>query len=110
MAEERVISKKGDKTTMPSMTFDEAAQKMRETHGVKESDMEELYALYKQATVGDVNKGNFHLSIIFILLSVEKPGIAHPVERRKWDAWEKKKGMSSEKAKEEYIKKAESLL
>ncbi|VDL59727.1 unnamed protein product [Hymenolepis diminuta] len=81
---------------MPSMTFDEAAQKMRETHGVKESDMEELYALYKQATVGDVNK--------------ERPGIAHPVERRKWDAWEKKKGMSSERAKEEYVKKAESLL
>lgn len=54
---------------MASMTFDQAAQKMRETSGVKESDMEILYGLYKQATEGDVTKGKvaiettLHLSL-----------------------------------------------
>ncbi|VDO06562.1 unnamed protein product [Rodentolepis nana] len=81
---------------MSGMSFEVAAQKMRELKGVAEADMEELYGLYKQATVGDNNK--------------DRPGILSLMERRKWDAWTKKKGMSQEKAKEEYIKKAESLL
>lgn len=30
--------------------------------------------------------------------------------KAKWDAWESKKGMTSEKAKEEYIEKAAALV
>ena len=49
-----------------------------------------LYANFKQATEGDV-KG-------------EKPGFTDFVNRAKYEAWAKLKGMSSEKAMEDYVK------
>ena len=51
----------------------------------------EFYALFKQATEGDV-KG-------------KKPGLTDFVGRAKYGAWEKLKGMSSDKAMETYISK-----
>lgn len=38
----------------------------------------EIYSLFKQATVGDIN--------------TDRPGIFDQKGRAKWDAWEKKKG------------------
>ncbi|CAD8183849.1 unnamed protein product [Paramecium octaurelia] len=49
----------------------------------------QIYGLYKQATVGDVNIG--------------KPGILDQKGRAKWDAWNANKGKSTEQAKTEYV-------
>ena len=51
--------------------------------------MLDLYALYKQATVGDVN--------------TKRPGMTDFVGRAKWDAWEKLTGKTSEQAMQEYV-------
>ncbi|MCF6767216.1 acyl-CoA-binding protein [Thiotrichales bacterium 19S11-10] len=65
---------------------------------IKNKDMEyrpnqqeklKLYALYKQITEGDVNG--------------DKPSMAHFVERAKYTAWERLKGMSKEDAMKAYI-------
>lgn len=48
-----------------------------------------LYALYKQATEGDVTGS--------------RPGFTNPVGRAKYDAWAKLKGTSSEAAQEQYV-------
>ena len=55
----------------------------------------EMYALFKQATEGDV-KG-------------KKPGLTDFVGRAKYAAWEKLKGMDSDKAMETYISKIDAL-
>ncbi|MFW5825391.1 MAG: acyl-CoA-binding protein [Marinobacter sp.] len=49
----------------------------------------EFYALYKQATEGDVTG--------------KRPGVMDFVGRAKFDAWEKLKGMSREEAMQRYI-------
>jgi acyl-CoA-binding protein len=48
-----------------------------------------LYALYKQATEGDV--------------SGARPGFTNPVGRAKHDAWSRLKGTSSEDAEAQYV-------
>jgi len=50
-----------------------------------------FYALFKQATEGDV--------------SGKKPGLTDFVGRAKYSAWEKLKGMSAEQAMTAYIEK-----
>lgn len=54
-----------------------------------------LYALYKQATEGDV--------------AGRRPGFTDMVGRAKFDAWATLKGTASETAKERYIALVESL-
>jgi diazepam-binding inhibitor (GABA receptor modulating acyl-CoA-binding protein) len=54
-----------------------------------------LYALYKQATYGDV--------------SGRRPGMTDFVGRAKYDAWEGLKGVSKDKAMLDYINQVESL-
>ncbi len=54
-----------------------------------------LYALYKQATRGDV--------------SGEKPGFTDFVGRAKYDAWEKLTGETKEGAMQQYIALVEEL-
>ncbi len=54
-----------------------------------------LYALYKQATVGDA-KG-------------ARPGFTDFVGRMKYDAWAKLKGTSQEDAESEYLALAKQL-
>ncbi|RPE73093.1 acyl-CoA-binding protein [Tibeticola sediminis] len=54
-----------------------------------------IYALYKQATVGDNEE--------------KKPGFGDMVGRAKWDAWAKLKGTSAEDAMQQYIDLIESL-
>lgn len=64
---------------------------------LKEIDIEKLsndekltlYALYKQATVGDVN--------------TPKPGMFDMKGKAKWGAWEKLKGTSQTAAKAKYV-------
>lgn len=58
-------------------------------------DMLELYALYKQGSVGDVTGS--------------RPGLLDFVGGAKFDAWTKLKGMSQDEAKQKYIDKVSSL-
>ena len=54
-----------------------------------------LYALYKQASSGDVEG--------------KRPGFTDMVGRAKWDAWNEVKGRSSDEAMQGYIDLIESL-
>jgi acyl-CoA-binding protein len=54
-----------------------------------------MYALYKQATVGDVEG--------------KRPGFTDPVGKAKYDAWDKIKGMSADDAKVAYAELVEGL-
>lgn len=51
----------------------------------------EFYSLYKQATEGDVQGS--------------QPWAVQIEARAKWDAWNARKGMSSDDAKAEYVKR-----
>ena len=55
----------------------------------------QIYALYKQATAGDVEG--------------KRPGFSDMVGRAKFDAWAEKKGISADEAKTAYIDLIESL-
>ena len=54
-----------------------------------------IYALYKQATGGDVEG--------------KRPGFTDLVGRAKWDAWNALKGKSDSEAMQEYVDLIESL-
>jgi acyl-CoA-binding protein len=54
-----------------------------------------IYALYKQATEGDVEG--------------KRPGFADMVGRAKFDAWDGVKGTSADEAQQQYIDLIESL-
>lgn len=54
-----------------------------------------IYALYKQATAGDVDG--------------KRPGFNDMVGRAKWDAWNELKGTAGESAQQDYIELIESL-
>ena len=54
-----------------------------------------LYALYKQASAGDVDG--------------KRPGFTDMVGRAKWDAWDKLKGSDSKAAMQDYVDLIESL-
>ncbi len=54
-----------------------------------------LYALYKQASSGDVDG--------------KRPGFTDMVGRAKWDAWNEAKGKDKSAAMQEYIDLIESL-
>jgi acyl-CoA-binding protein len=76
--------------------FAAAAQDVQTlTRRPEDEDMLRLYALYKQATEGDV-KG-------------ERPGAFSIKDRAKYDAWARLKGTDGAKAREQYIKHVERL-
>ena len=54
-----------------------------------------LYALYKQATAGDVADA--------------KPGFGDMVGRAKWDAWNGLKGTAKDTAMQQYVELIDSL-
>ncbi len=58
-------------------------------------DLLRLYALYKQATAGDVTG--------------DRPGMMDFVKRAKYDAWAGLSGMSSEDAMRSYVEVVEEL-
>ncbi len=57
--------------------------------------MLKLYALYKQATSGDV--------------SGSRPGFTDMVGRAKWDAWNETKGTSTDDAMKQYVSLVQDL-
>jgi diazepam-binding inhibitor (GABA receptor modulator, acyl-CoA-binding protein) len=60
-------------------------------------DLLELYAAFKQATVGDAS-------------TAKKPGRFDLVGKAKYDAWTKLAGVSSDDAKQRYIATVQRLL
>ena len=79
------------------MDFEEAQQKVQTLSSRPDNDtLLNLYALYKQGTVGDVNG--------------KRPGMLDVKGRAKYDAWASKKGMSQDDAKSSYVSLVESLL
>ncbi|XP_050465361.1 acyl-CoA-binding protein homolog isoform X2 [Cataglyphis hispanica] len=77
--------------------FEAAAAAIKElTIRPTNEELLELYALFKQATIGDNN--------------TSKPGMLDLKGKAKWDAWNKKKDTSQEIAKQTYIDYVNQLL
>jgi diazepam-binding inhibitor (GABA receptor modulator, acyl-CoA-binding protein) len=77
--------------------FDKASEDVKTAKKDPGNDMKlKLYAHYKQATDGDVTG--------------ERPGFTDFVNRAKYDAWAKIKGMSKDDAMTAYVKFVERVL
>ncbi|ETE61511.1 Acyl-CoA-binding protein [Ophiophagus hannah] len=77
--------------------FEAAAEKIKKLKSKPTDDeLKELYGLYKQATVGDIN--------------IECPGMLDLKGRAKWEAWNLKKGISKDDAMKTYISKANEMI
>ncbi|KAG8138921.1 hypothetical protein E2320_001725 [Naja naja] len=77
--------------------FEAAAEKIKTLKSKPTDDeLKELYGLYKQATVGDIN--------------IECPGMLDLKGRAKWEAWNLKKGISKDDAMKTYISKANEMI
>uniref|UniRef100_A0A3Q3EMY8 Acyl-CoA binding domain containing 7 n=1 Tax=Labrus bergylta TaxID=56723 RepID=A0A3Q3EMY8_9LABR len=61
-----------------------------------DQELLDLYGLYKQAIVGDIN--------------TERPGMLDLKGKAKWDAWNSRKGMSKEDAMTAYITLAKEII
>ncbi|CAK6978840.1 acyl-CoA-binding protein [Scomber scombrus] len=76
--------------------FDAAAEEVKQLKAKPaDEEMLQVYSLFKQATVGDVNTA--------------RPGMFDFTGKAKWDAWEKQKGKSKEDAMNEYINLVEQF-
>ena len=61
-----------------------------------DSELLELYGLYKQATIGDIN--------------IEKPNFFNFKAVGKWNAWDSNKGLSTYNSEVKYIKKVNIMI
>jgi diazepam-binding inhibitor (GABA receptor modulator, acyl-CoA-binding protein) len=69
--------------------FTDAQAKIKPVTGLGNDVLLDLYALYKQATVGNTTGS--------------RPGMLDVKGRAKYDAWAKKKGMTKDAAMQAYI-------
>jgi acyl-CoA-binding protein len=74
---------------LPAKFEDAQARVKQLSKSPSTDDLLELYALYKQATSGDV--------------SGSRPGMLDMKGRAKYDAWTKKKGMAKDDAMTKYV-------
>ncbi|XP_064539217.1 acyl-CoA-binding protein [Drosophila montana] len=82
---------------MSEQEFNQAAEDVKNLNSTPaDSDLLELYGLFKQANVGDCN--------------TDKPGFLDFKGKSKWEAWNKLKGTSSADARTAYIAKVKSLI
>jgi acyl-CoA-binding protein len=70
-------------------SFDAAVERSKSLPSQPNNIKLDLYSLFKQGSSGDVTGS--------------RPGMFDPVGRAKWDAWDKRKGMSKDAAMEAYI-------
>lgn len=66
------------------------------TKSPSNEELQVLYGLYKQSTVGDIN--------------VEKPGFLNFREVKKWESWDSYKGLSQFDAEVKYISWVNELI
>ncbi|MEI2640923.1 MAG: acyl-CoA-binding protein [Candidatus Nanopelagicales bacterium] len=79
-----------------SAEFDAAVARVSELSQDPGNEVKlKLYALYKQATQGDVEG--------------KRPGFTNPVGRAKYDAWTEVSGLSAEEAEAAYIDVVDGL-
>lgn len=78
------------------MSFDAAAEKAKTLTNLSNEQKLELYKLFKQATVGDINTSR-------------PTGMFDMAGKAKWDAWNSIKGMQKEEAEAKYIALVEEL-
>ncbi|XP_032018449.2 acyl-CoA-binding domain-containing protein 7 [Hylobates moloch] len=77
--------------------FDRAAEDVRKLKArPDDGELKELYGLYKQAIVGDIK--------------IACPGMLDLKGKAKWEAWNLRKGLSTEDAMGAYISKAKELI
>jgi acyl-CoA-binding protein len=69
--------------------FADAQARIKPVTGLSNDVLLELYALYKQATAGDV--------------AGDRPGMLDLRGRAKYDAWARRKGMTADAAMEAYV-------
>jgi len=81
---------------MNTSRFEQAAQAVKALPEKPDNDtLLQLYALFKQGSVGDV--------------SGEKPGLFDFVGLAKYEAWEKLEGLSPEDARQQYVEVVRKL-
>ena len=77
-------------------SFQKACQKVEEqTSKINQGTLLKLYSYYKQATKGNANG--------------KRPGMANFIARAKFDGWASLTGMSTEEAKQNYVRMAGDL-
>ncbi|XP_065359873.1 acyl-CoA-binding protein homolog [Calliphora vicina] len=77
--------------------FTAAAERVKTlTKRPTDDEFLQLYALFKQATVGDN--------------TTSKPGMLDLKGKAKWESWNKQQGKSQEDAKKEYVAFVEKLV
>ena len=81
---------------MLDSNFKDAAERIKGATSLSNQQLLKLYALYKQATKGDV--------------SGKRPGAFNLTGRAKYDAWAKMEGTAQDTAKEDYIAFVNELL
>jgi diazepam-binding inhibitor (GABA receptor modulating acyl-CoA-binding protein) len=82
--------------TSSDRKFEAAARDVQKlTRLPDDEDMLRLYALYKQATAGDVRG--------------DRPAAFALQDRAKYDAWARVRGTASTKAREQYVKLVDRL-
>ncbi|KAM6154274.1 acyl-CoA-binding domain-containing protein 7 [Erethizon dorsatum] len=88
---------KGCFLPLPSADFDNATADVRKLKARPEDEeLKELYGLYKQAVIGDIN--------------IACPAMLDLKGKAKWEAWNLQKGLSKEDAMSAYISKAKELI
>jgi diazepam-binding inhibitor (GABA receptor modulator, acyl-CoA-binding protein) len=75
--------------------FESALARAKGLSRPSDDELLDLYSLYKQATVGDA--------------SGERPGFFDFVGQAKFDAWEKRLGMTKEAAMQAYVELVDRL-
>ncbi|XP_001845393.2 acyl-CoA-binding protein [Culex quinquefasciatus] len=79
------------------MSFEKAVEDVKNLNATPaDADLLEVYGLYKQATVGDCNTA--------------KPGLLDFKGKSKWEAWNGRKGMTQDEAKQAYVDKVAQLV
>jgi diazepam-binding inhibitor (GABA receptor modulating acyl-CoA-binding protein) len=76
--------------------FNNSAENVKNLSFVSDDNKLKLYGLYKQSTIGDIN-------------TTRPSGMFNIKEKAKYDAWNENKGMSKEKAMNEYISLVSNL-
>jgi len=77
--------------------FEDAQKRVKTLSSAPDNDaLLDLYALYKQGTIGDVTGS--------------RPGMMDFKGRAKWDAWSKRKGTSKDVAMEAYVALVDRLV
>jgi len=98
-AEEAQLDQRGPKEE--TLTFEEISEALRDParaaklRAVPDQKKLQLYALFKQGSVGNVN--------------TSRPGWTDMKGRAKWDAWKAKEGMNQDVAKQNYMELVSGL-